>query len=1228
MSRAKMMRHLYKICTFTVVFVFYCMNCAAEIVKLYTGNNFSSSLTYCIAQDKYKYVWIGTEHGLNRYDGYNFIQYFHDEIDKTTISDNGITRLFRDCNDNLWIGTEKGICRYDYEKNCFIRYGSSKDKFRTNSIIQLKGGEILIGSAGKGVFRIDNIHDNHLVKLTNTNGSLTDDFCSRIFMDRNGNLWMGNHSHYITKNIIKGTHITKLSEYENNYGTPVEFLTLDNTGFLLVCRHGIQSYDYSTQTFSDSVYDLSLLPADTDITAATINYRGDICIGTAKHGFWLIHSGKTKLIPSISNQRHPNVAGSTVNYILDDIDKNLWLSCYQEGVVKVQNTKEVFSELSANEIPDTSFYLKTLFPKKNINAYIQDQKQTYYISNYGKGMIIYNPLTKQVEFMNMFQKNRIGGNLTNDWINTFYIDSRQMLWIGTSNGVNCMSIADRSFNKYGWTEILTDNTCNTICEDESGNILLGTTHGLYYYNRQKNKVYRYPKSEQLSKLIICGIVKDNDGDIWVSTSMGIWQWNKRKQVFISYINGNGLRTKEYLKNGSLILRDGRIGFRHFNGYTVFNPNEVKNNIFYLGKVYLSNITIDGKSINSRRNHYEVGYNEGNFVLEYSLMNYQSAENITFQYRFNKSKEWTTLPEGTNTIRVYRVEPGTYTIEVRAMCNGVYSSDSSIVKLKVNHPWYLSFWAILVYVIMSICIIVFFARYHKKKKISELDEQKMQFLINVTHDIRSPLTLILEPLKKLKTRIHDEESMNEIEIIEKNAKRLQLLVNQILDENQISKHLLHLHCEETNIYGFISNICHLYDYSAQSRNIRININCPDKKLKVWIDHINFDKVINNLLTNAIKYTFDGGTLSVSITHDDSTMKITIMDNGIGLKGVNPERLFDRFYQGSNANEYHLEGTGIGLNLTKSIVNLHGGTITAANRTDGKQGAVFTISLPLGKSHLKPEEIKEPVSISMPSTKSRCNRQIRILVADDDANIADYIASELSPWYNFTIVSNGSDALKELLQSHYDILISDIMMPQMDGIELLKNIKHNYNISDIPVILLTSKSDVSHRLEGLRKGADAYISKPFDMEELHVVIDNLVDNVRRLRGKFSSSYNQEQNVETIQVQGNNDKLMERIMKCINDNLSDENFNVVFLTKEVGISRAQLHRKMKEITGVSTADFIRNIRLAQAAKLLQEGKINVTQVAYSVGFSNQTHFSTLFKKQYGKTPTEYMTDSSKSH
>ena len=441
--------------------------------------------------------------------------------------------------------------------------------------------------------------------------------------------------------------------------------------------------------------------------------------------------------------------------------------------------------------------------------------------------------------------------------------------------------------------------------------------------------------------------------------------------------------------------------------------------------------------------------------------------------------------------------------------------------------------------------------------------------------------------------------------------------------------MHLHCQETPLKDFLHGIVSLYRFNAQERNITLSLKedeslSSDKgKLKVWIDRINFDKVISNLLSNAMKYTFDGGKITVIIGKDEKNATIRVEDTGIGLKEEKTDRLFERFYQGNNSSGLHIEGTGIGLNLCKAFVEMHGGKIKAYNRTDGIKGSCFEVSIPLGNSHLQPGEILEEEDKKeqeITKKKVQANRNFNILIVDDDSEIAQYIKTELSDWYRFEHACNGKEGLKMLLTSKYDLVISDVMMPEMDGITMLKNIKSNSNISDIPVILLTSKSEVEHRLEGLRRGADAFLAKPFDMEELHILIDNLVSNVRRLKGKFSGAQDQTGKVEKVEVPGNNDLLMERIMKCVNRNLSNPDFNVEKLTVDVGISRAQLHRKMKEITGISAGEFIRNLRMEQAARLIGKGNVNITQVAYAVGFSNQTHFSTAFKKHYGMTPKEY--------
>ena len=507
---------------------------------------------------------------------------------------------------------------------------------------------------------------------------------------------------------------------------------------------------------------------------------------------------------------------------------------------------------------------------------------------------------------------------------------------------------------------------------------------------------------------------------------------------------------------------------------------------------------------------------------------------------------------------------------------------------------------------------------------QLDEDKMKFLINATHDIRSPLTLILSPLEKLRRRELDDASRLDLEVIDRNAQRILTLVNQILDVRKIDKQQMHLHCRETDLQEFIRVIYKVYEYNARERGINFTFTHPDLPLRAWIDRTQFDKVVSNLLSNAFKFTFDQGDINIDLREGEGAAVITVTDNGTGMRDDTVQHIFDRFYQGKTTGSAHIEGTGIGLNLCKMIVDMHHGTIQAHNRQDGVKGSQFVVTLPLGKAHLSEEEIdaqpEQPAAQKLTAPRQpRSN--YHVLIVDDDEEIGRYIGHELSAYYHFAVCHNGKDGLKELLTNPYDVVVSDVMMPEMDGFTMLRLLKSNVNISHIPVIMLTSKTDVGNRLEGLEKGADAYLTKPFSMDELHLTIDNLIANHLRLKGKFSGAQQPTDRVEAPDLKGNDEQLMERIMKSINAHLSDSDYNVDTLCDEVGISRAHLHRKMKDMTGIPVSEFIRNLRLEQAARMLREQKLNITQVAYAVGFSNLGYFSTVFRKHFGISPREFV-------
>lgn len=708
----------------------------------------------------------------------------------------------------------------------------------------------------------------------------------------------------------------------------------------------------------------------------------------------------------------------------------------------------------------------------------------------------------------------------------------------------------------------------------------------------------------------------------MSTAQGIWCYDSKAKSFFSFEKGNGLLTKEYLAGVVGSTSDGVICYGNSEGLTYFQPSEVKDYNEKTSAIYLSGVLLDGKMAPFIGDNLSVPSDFKSIVLSFSQLDYQSVGNIVFQYRINGGK-WISNAAGDNSFNFTGLSYGHYRIEVRTYCNGKYSIYNKVINLNVLAPWYLTVWAKLIYLflVLGFMAAVIFVYLRKKKR--DLEEVKMQFLINATHDIRSPLTLIMEPLKKLKERLGNAEEYHEdIDTMDRNAQRLLTLVNQILDKRRLDKHQMKLSCRETNLVEFSRGLVSLFTYNANLRGIQIKLEMPETPVNAWIDRNKLDKAIANLLSNAFKYTPNGGEIIFRIEKQDKKVLLYVIDSGKGLgKNDDAKTLFERFYQGKNSADMHLGGSGIGLNLCRSIVRLHGGDVYAHNREDGKSGACFIIELPLGKEHLKNNQIySDNRDTKKKQQRGAASRNSKILLVDDDIEICRYLKSELSDWYRFVICNNGKEALKQLLSGDFDLVVSDVVMPEMDGITLLRNIKGNANISHVPVIMLTSKSEISDRLEGIKLGADAYLAKPFSLEELHLTIDNLIDNVRRLKGKFTGALKQDDKVEKVEVKGYDEELMERIMKVVNENLSDSDFNVEKMCDEVGVSRTQLHRKLKEMTGVPTSEFLRNIRLNEAARLIREHKINITQVSYMVGFANNSHFSTAFKKYFGMSPTEY--------
>ena len=539
---------------------------------------------------------------------------------------------------------------------------------------------------------------------------------------------------------------------------------------------------------------------------------------------------------------------------------------------------------------------------------------------------------------------------------------------------------------------------------------------------------------------------------------------------------------------------------------------------------------------------------------------------------------------------------------------------------------------------------------KQKHQEQINEAKLQFFINISHEIRTPMTLIISPLEKL---IAERSEKTQVYLmIHRNAQRILRLINQLMDIRKLDKGQMHLKFRETDMVGFINDLMQTFNYQAQKKNISFTFDKelpePDS-LKVWIDLNNFDKVLMNVLSNAFKYTQEGGDIRILLKtgHNNAYrgalkeyFEIDITDNGIGIDEDKIEQIFERFYQINNDVTQSNFGTGIGLHLSRSLVELHHGTIKSENRKDGP-GTRFVIRLPLGCRHLKAEELEslENLTNRLPTSQLpketvyetkdefadsgkpvKSKTRYRILIIEDDDEIRRYICDELSSDFRISECTNGREGLETILKEKPDLVISDIMMPEMDGITLCRKMKQNVNINYIPIVLLTAKSKTEDRIEGLEIGADAYIVKPFNTEYLRTTISNLIANRERLRGKLVGDQQIEENIVKIEMKSSDEILMGKVMKTINDHLADPALNVEMLASNVGMSRVHMHRKLKELTHQSARDFIRSIRLKQAAHLLSEKKLSVSEIAYATGFSNLSHFSNTFRDFYGISPSEY--------
>lgn len=1255
---------------------------------LYTGNQLSSSAVKAVCQDRYGFVWIGTDYGLNRFDGYSFSLYQHHRHDSHSIGSNEICDMLSDSKGRLWVGTNKNLSRYDITTNRFDNVPFPKNiQPRVPDLVEAKNGDIYIATSGYGVFVIRNGSEK-IEEATEINRLTNDKMLGQLCFDHQGNLWMTGKDNVFYRIAMRQGRIMGLNRWKLPQGGVQQFMVRHDGTLLLVFKNALLVNHGNSFVASD--YNISPQMLQVGLSCAKESPSGQLYIGTER-GLYRVHHGAAPESVHFVHDRF-DLRQAPVHALYFDKYGNLWARCFRIGLLLLNARPLPFQIWSftsqrpafdvalssvaptddggmwctawgnglihfnrygivtqhIGDVPDANVVyhardghywvarangLYELNPltgslslvlacNENKGVMCDDGLGTLFFSVMGKGVMSYDTRTKMSRLYRSTDKSPLG-HLCNDWVSAMVVDRNQCLWIATTDGVSCLDLRTGSFHPFGWNVLLAGHVMESLCVTPDDDIVIGSESGLYLYDRHSHRVKRFPGSSVLQDQKICSVQSDMWGDLWVSTPAGLWQYDHHTHRFISYGTGYGQITGEYLGNVSFRSADGMIGFGFDGGVTVFYPQAVKRIQNRQGRVWLTGAIIDDVWQLPQSGQIDMYPRNHTLTLTFSLLDYRDAAGVIYEYRI-KGGEWHANATGDNMIRFNSLGAGSYPIEVRAVYGGRPMTGVCEINVVVHAPWYASTLAYFIYLLL-LCLLGYYLwhlYWHRKQH--QFDEAKMRFLINAMHDVRSPLTMIINPLHSLLSAETDPSKLNLLQVIDRNTKRISQLVNQILDKRKLDKEAMQIHCQETSLIRLITGTCKLYEYEAQQRGIHFAFE-HDHDVMAWIDRMNIDKVIGNLLSNAFKYTDDGGEIKITLSSTGSDAVISVMDNGIGVGDEeNAKHLFERFNQGTNKANLKIQGTGIGLDLCRSVVALHHGTIEASNRKDVAHGACFTVKLPLGKDHLKPEEItdetaeKEKAVVGAPRPKSN----VQVLLVDDDEELTHYVAMEIGDEYRVSVAGNGREALKKLLMmpDRYDIVVSDISMPEMDGITLLERIKENPHLNALPVILLSSKSAVDDRVTGLRHGADAYLSKPFNMEELRLTIDNLISTLRRVKGKATTEPQIDKMIGQEEVKGNNEMLMERIVNCVHEHLSDPEYNVETLADEIGLSRAQLHRKMKEMTGIATCKFIRDMRMKEAAHLLELGTINISQIAYRVGFNDQNHFSQVFKRYYGVSPKEY--------
>ena len=1003
---------------------------------------------------------------------------------------------------------------------------------------------------------------------------------------------------------------------------------------------------------------------ENSVTSLCVNQGNQVWVGTDKDGLYLFDL-KTG---SINGHFFNN---TTVLALCKDQKGRTWVGTYTDGIGFID--------------AGGSFHPFNLGFGKQIGIFdIQkDPQGNVWFATMGEGLFRLSPdgNIKQWKAQYGADNNLKKNSIPNDYLAKLSISKDgKRVFVATSVGLACYDQQKNSWTStFGGVNCL-NKGCFSHCvySDSKNRVWFGTEDGAICYDPKKG--FAHPKIYNtelgLSDNSVASIIEDYKGRIWIGTTRGLNQVDTEKGTINKYYSDNGLQSNEFSDAAVCTLWGGKmLVMGGTGGINWFDTDKVKQHPWQ-AKVTISGLLVGNKPVYQdmesgiytitdkgvyNSDKFSLSHEDNTFTIQLSTLTYNNVEQISYAYSIN-GEDWRTIQPGINELSFSHMPAGTYKFRVKAICNG-YETPVKEFSIIVHPAWYASIWAKFCYLLAFLGLCLLYIKQRKRKMedqlvlqqhihAEEMGEAKLKFFMNISHEIRTPLTLILTPLFTLIKEDKDAHRQGIYDMMRKNSERILHLINQMMDLRKIDKGQMVMHMSQTDMVAFIGDEYKLFCQQAVAKSIQFTFEHEDETLPVWIDRDNFDKVLMNVLSNAFKFTPAGGRIRITLSHSPHHVRIAIKDSGKGIQEDKLETIFQRFYQSTTSSNDRNVGTGIGLDLTRSLVELHYGTITAANNrtldeADWTEGSQFLITLPLGNEHLKPEEMtdapepqaaeeikeleenieegnEENATDAGNGTEEEFMSKVKstIAVVEDDEAIRDFLKTQLQETYNILTFCNGKEALPEIIKQKPDLVISDIMMPEMDGNTLCTKIKNNVNTNHIPVILLTAMSREEDQLTGLQSGADAYVVKPFNIDILRRTIINLLNVRRTLKNKFTGSESQSDKQLAIEKdQSPKDQLMEQVMKVINDNMDNEDLSVDMIAREVGLSRVHLHRRMKELTNQTPHAFIRNTRLQYAEKLLSHSNKTISDIMFTCGFSNPASFSTMFKNLYGSSPRDYM-------